>query len=423
MSPGLARPAPAEKPPISGPGLLLSLAAAVVFPFDRVLAGMVAAGQGIEALCRYLGLSREALDHNLIRLGLRTPHDRPLRNSGPKGWSALDTMCLIFWRSIGVHPETIGLRLGRSANAVRAKSRRLGVPTPDRKILHRADPASLTDPTPGFGFDTAPSASPGATPASRSDRCGTAAGPIEPSRQPPAVVTPPHPVASAAVSPAMPSSPASPSRAGKRAARVPGQREFQLFRFVGGSDSAPIAPVATEAKLPAAAVAPTMPRTEAEVDFNGDLTWIAGVRRPLTNRLVVWVLGMLVMGGLHYRAAAARVGKTPAAFRTLRTRCGIPVDYGRRKFGAVFDQEVAQATCAQSGYVVKQYIGEEGSTPLWFWAHKRDPLRTPPMKRHRDHLIEGRSDMFTLCSRDELLGLPGRARMPFAERSVMTQAG
>ena len=143
MSAGLARAARTEKPPISGPGLLLSLAAAVVFPFDRVLTGMVAAGQGIEALCRYLGLSRAALDHNLIRLGLRTPHDRPLRRPGPKGWSVLDTMRVIFWRSIGIHPETIGLRLGRSATAVRAKSRRLGVPTPDPEILHRVDPADL----------------------------------------------------------------------------------------------------------------------------------------------------------------------------------------------------------------------------------------------------------------------------------------
>jgi hypothetical protein len=37
----------------------------------------------------------------------------------------LDTVRLIAWRIAGVHPEVIGLRLGRSANAVRAKARRL----------------------------------------------------------------------------------------------------------------------------------------------------------------------------------------------------------------------------------------------------------------------------------------------------------
>jgi hypothetical protein len=48
--------------PISGSGLLLSVAAAATaaagIPFDAILAGMVAAGQGIEAICLYLDLSR-----------------------------------------------------------------------------------------------------------------------------------------------------------------------------------------------------------------------------------------------------------------------------------------------------------------------------------------------------------------------------
>ena len=51
--------------PVSGPPpLLLSVAAAAVFPFDQVLVGMVAAGQGIQALCLFLGLTRSALDEH-----------------------------------------------------------------------------------------------------------------------------------------------------------------------------------------------------------------------------------------------------------------------------------------------------------------------------------------------------------------------
>ena len=110
-----------QKGPLLPAGLLLTLAAAVVFPFDRVLAGMVAAGHGIEAISLYLGLTRGVLLEHVVRLGLATPHDRPLRKSGARGWSVLDTMRLVAWRVAGVHPETIGARLGRSANAVRAQ--------------------------------------------------------------------------------------------------------------------------------------------------------------------------------------------------------------------------------------------------------------------------------------------------------------
>ncbi len=81
MSVESARATRSEEAPKSGPSLLHSLVAAVVCPFDRVLAGMVGAGFGIAAICLYLDLTRAALDLSLARLGLRTPHDRPLRVS------------------------------------------------------------------------------------------------------------------------------------------------------------------------------------------------------------------------------------------------------------------------------------------------------------------------------------------------------
>jgi hypothetical protein len=167
--------------PISGPGLLLSwttaAAAAAGFPLDAVLAGMVAAGQGIHAICLYLGLTRPALDEHLVRLGLRTPHERALRKPGPRGWSVLDTIRLIAWRLAGIHPDTIALRLGRSANAVRAKARRLGIPRPDRKALQRVDPERLQDPVPGFGLGGQAVARDALSrPMSPSAVCGTSAG-------------------------------------------------------------------------------------------------------------------------------------------------------------------------------------------------------------------------------------------------------
>ena len=68
-----------QKTPMLAAGLLPAAAAAVVFPFDRVLAGMAAAGHGLQAICLYLGLTPTVLLEHFVRLGLATPHDRPLR--------------------------------------------------------------------------------------------------------------------------------------------------------------------------------------------------------------------------------------------------------------------------------------------------------------------------------------------------------
>jgi hypothetical protein len=117
--------------------LLLGLARALVFPFDKVLVGMVGAGLGAEALCRFLGLTRSGLDEHIVRLNLNTPADKALRRPSANGWSIHDTQKLIAWRCVGVHPEVIGARLStrRSASAVRAKARRLGLGAPPRKAL------------------------------------------------------------------------------------------------------------------------------------------------------------------------------------------------------------------------------------------------------------------------------------------------
>ena len=67
---------------------------------DMLLRGMVAAGQSIQAICLYLGLTRIALDGHLVRLALKTPHDRPPRSGGRRPWSLLDTVRLIAYRML-----------------------------------------------------------------------------------------------------------------------------------------------------------------------------------------------------------------------------------------------------------------------------------------------------------------------------------
>jgi hypothetical protein len=57
-----------QKGPVPPAGPLLTLAVAVVFPFDRVLAGMAAAGHGIAAICLYLGLTRTVLLEHVVRV-------------------------------------------------------------------------------------------------------------------------------------------------------------------------------------------------------------------------------------------------------------------------------------------------------------------------------------------------------------------
>jgi len=132
-------------------GLFVVPLAAALSPLDYVLAGMVAAGLGIEALCLYLGLARTALFERIVALGLLTPHDRQLRRPGGKRpWLAGEVHELIrLWVS-GVRVVCIADCLGRSPGAVWSKARRLGLPKRDRRKLVRLEPISrpAADPEP-----------------------------------------------------------------------------------------------------------------------------------------------------------------------------------------------------------------------------------------------------------------------------------
>ena len=117
-------------------GVFRVAVAAAVAPVDYVLAGMVAAGLGAEAISLYLGLARTALFERLVELGLPAPHDRPLRRVGGRNsWSTEDVQQLIAWWVAGIHVRSIAAGLGRSRSAIYAKRRRIGLPDRERKRL------------------------------------------------------------------------------------------------------------------------------------------------------------------------------------------------------------------------------------------------------------------------------------------------
>ena len=416
MSAGLARASQSIEAPKSGPSPLLSLFAAAIFPFDRVLAGMVGAGHGIEAVCLYLGLSRASLHDNLARLGLRTPHDRALRKPGARGWSVLDTMRLIAWRVAGIHPATIGERLGRSPNAVRAKARRLGIPRPERKSLRRVDPTTLPDPEPGFGLPEATSeplhagpsdaaAADAAAAAAAADRCGTATGASwfrAGAAGGDVVALHPALPADAIVVPA-PASRARGSRAGRKAAGT-GQRELQLFRVVPGGDARPgehevSDQASVSLRSPSRPAAPTEaapsldlplpePATGAE-----DLAWVGKTCRLAFDEALVRLVSLRAFGGEHWKVTAKLLGFTEPALRTLRTRIDLPADLSYSRTSGSYNHERALANLAASGWELYQEsrpdeAGSSARTGRWFWRRKGSGQRLSLYTRRQRGLMD-----------------------------------
>jgi hypothetical protein len=394
--------------------LLLSVAAAATaaagIPFDAILAGMVAAGQGIEAICLYLDLSRAALDDHLVRLGLRTPHDRPLRKLGPRGWSEIDTRRLIAWRVRGIHPETIGQRLGRSANAVRAKARRLGIPRPDRKSLQRVDPAILTDPWPGIAF----------------------AGPAEGAEAPPQS---PPPLAGAVAgidaagdgissvrSAALLASPTASVASGESANA---QGELPLVRVVPAKSVA-AKPGVLLVPPPSILVRPPIADCEYWREIGErpeevglllkDLGWIANLLSLRLNGVAVLAMGLRSMGGQHWRRIATDAGLTSGCARTELSRSLLPRDFDRRKFGMSWDADCAFATLEFSGYELAE--DEQGR---FFWRHRRDRRNVHCSRMRREQIgAEDGSERrkpqeIRLLTREDLAALPERSVTSFAD--------
>lgn len=371
------------------PPLLRPTAATPHYPlFDRLLACMSAAGQGVQALCLYLALTRASLEEHIVRLGLATPHDRPMRRGGPKAWSLMDTLRLIIWRLAGVHPEVIGQRLDvpRTANAVRSKARRMGLPCPKRADLHRPEGPRLRDP----------------------DAVMLAALMKEGS---PADLTADQVIANLRDLVLKPVTvpvvlPTTVARRPAKSQKSSGQRELPFFGIVPERRE-------EDARSPLAK-AFNVPADETKVDFAESFAWFASLRgkfKPQTNRVAVWIGFMLVAGGLHYKEAAKKLGVTPAAFRTFRTRVGIPSDPDRAKMGATFDFESAKATLARSGYELRRCLKSDN----WFWVKKTDRgVRYSPQFRTGERIPGDKGNKFTIFTRAMLEEERCAIRTPFA---------
>lgn len=415
MSVATTRASRTEEAPNVGPSLLRSLVSIVVCPFDRVLEGMVGAGFGIAAICLYLDLTRAALDLSLARLGLRTPHDRPLRKPGAKSWSVTDTRRLILWRQTGIHPDVIGVRLSRSANAVRGKARRLGIPAPDRKALRRVDPWSLPDPIPGLGF-------PDPASAEVSEQAAHARQSAE------ARAADQQQAGEDSIQPRQPTddAPAAPAR-GNRARKATAQRELARLPVIAGEEqvcalappskpeqgnSSPVAGSAisgeisknservgdtaiaagTGAEEPRVAtsaanhptnattssVLPAVPRAalasqpEGDTPVDDDLTWIGKLRHVIYDKEAVRIIGMRQMGLEHWRSTAAALGLTPGQLKTIRTRIDIPIDRDRRKFDTTYDPELARLNFDTCGYTLIQERPNPTTGRPGHWFYRRN---------------------------------------------------
>jgi hypothetical protein len=373
--------------------------AAVRFPFlDHLLHCMIAAGQGVQALCFFLQLTREALDAHIVRLGLATPHDRPMRKGGAKAWSGPDAFLASVLRRIGVHPQVIGRVLSkpRTANAVRTKLRRMGVRGPSRAELFKPDPASLRLPDAGM-IERLMLSQADLTTTVHTLRAFVAGGPGQ----------------SNATAPTR--------RTGKARSggviRSEGQRELPLIGIVAGRDK-------DEAAKPAIVAAPAatpVPAKEELVDFN-DLTWFRSLvgKNPLTNRVAVYVVGMLILGGLHYKEAAKRLGLSGPSYRTFRTNMDVPVDSDRSKAGTQFDEEAAKITLLESGYELRLCMQTRKN---WFWVKKSDRgTRLSPPCRTKERFIGDRSNKIKIVTRRMLDAERGSWRAPFAKSSARVAA-
>ncbi len=355
-------------------GLLRAAAAAIVCPFDRLLSGMIRAGLGIEAICAYLGLSPAVLDYNLIRLDLPTPHNKPRRKAGGRAWSDEDLRCAIHWRCLGIHPESIGVAFRRSAAGVRSKMHRLGVPTPDRKNLHKVDACLLDRMQPDFGFPI-PAAVFSAASALQANPAADKVVSIVPAGRD--------------------NLPAGRSSApGGKAARigrnssVPGQRDLNLLSVVPTDTPAPAVapePVALDgdAENPAeqacavsnAVVPSDRPLVLGPAELIEKFQVTGKVRRPDSNEAYVTWMTLLYRGGMHYKAIGVYLGRSPSSVQAILYRMQIPRATDRASFGWTCDLECAVAELQQWKFELYRCKSKpdllENERPL-FWRRKGD---------------------------------------------------
>lgn len=302
---------------------------AALTPLDHVLAGMIRAGQGIEALCLYLGLARDALFDRIVELGLITPHDRPMRRPcGKRPWLAAEVQLLIRLWVDGVRIVSIAGELDRSPGAVSAKARRLGLPKRDRRLLWRLGPSVCRPVTPPPPAPVPVPVEPARTPAENPAAAPAAEAPIVVPVAAPAPAYAPEPVQSTGI----PQEAASTTPIEALVEQIPAQAPLSLPR------QEPAVSIVT----PAAAAKPV-------------------AAQPSKRRKGIWTkeldmeFSMRVWGQQHPNAIAeamAHYGLTASALASRFTRLQLP-RRDRADLVGEFDPVLAERTMKASGYVLR----------------------------------------------------------------------
>ena len=113
-------------------------------PNETVLRGLVEKGHGLDAISTFLRVDRETVLDWAVMLDLPTPHDQPMRRSaGSKAWAVSDYFRFIESWVSGWRAASIGEQFGRSAGAIWAKARWLGLPRRDRRNVFRPSADSV----------------------------------------------------------------------------------------------------------------------------------------------------------------------------------------------------------------------------------------------------------------------------------------
>jgi hypothetical protein len=116
---------------------------------DKVLRGMANAGLGGISIAELLGLTIEEVSERASALGAPKPHDRPARKLGPRGWSTGEVRLFIAVWIDNVATKSIATTIGRSAGAIYAKRRRLGLESRQRsETRERSIEACVATPLP-----------------------------------------------------------------------------------------------------------------------------------------------------------------------------------------------------------------------------------------------------------------------------------
>lgn len=374
MAPMLASSSSASRvappPPSVVAGALASLATLVAaLPFDALLCGMVAAGQGVEAICLYLGLTRAALDAAVARLGLPAPHGRPLRRPAhPHAWSAEDTFRLIAWRIAKYKTSHIARQFGRSPKSVRARCRRLGVPTPARGEVRVWPWKKLPDVAPDhFARGLFPEGG---------GRCGTVG---------------------------VSGAPYLPPALGRGAgdARNPGASAIRLDT---PGRAATAAPDVSRAEAPDPAGAGLSAGAAPGELY--DLSYVRDLKARRRSRRAVTELAHAYFGGQKVTAIAARAGITATALQSLFHHLDMPRGSGpgdRGLFSGRADDRLGRARFEASGWEVAT-CGETGNL---FFRHrsKHAGVRVCRAKRFERGTLDANTDRYR-CNTVALASLP-----------------